>query len=542
MIAPPAAASEERRLSVLNALEILDTLPEKSYDDLTLIAAEICATPIALISLVDQNRQWFKSKIGIDATQTSRDISFCGHAILSDELFVVNNAEQDARFYDNPLVQESPHIKFYAGAPLITRDGENIGTLCVIDRVPRGISDSQKNCLLALSRQVITLLELRLALQENREAAAAKSLFLANMSHEIRTPMNAVTSCTNLLIDMIHEPEQVKLLKLIRNAGSGLTALINDILDLSKLDIESVALCESPFDLHKLSKEVVSILGIRASHDNHSIHLDIGDSVPQWILGDANRLRQMLYNLAGNALKFCSRRVGLRLSTVKHDKLDRLLIEVRDDGKGIPKEQQQQIFRRYAQVDDGTQGRDSGTGLGLTICRSICQAMQGRIWVDSSPGNGATFSIELPLQVAQPLADSDDDLTLTDITDRLNGKLPLRVLVAEDSDVNRFIIKSMLDKLVYHTDLVADGNEAFEACQKEAYDLILMDIQMPNLDGNEATRKIRASSIKQPAIIALTANAFGQDKAAALAAGMNGFITKPINFEALANELRLLTS
>tara|TARA_B100000497_G_scaffold113377_1_gene135116 strand:+ start:531 stop:2159 length:1629 start_codon:yes stop_codon:yes gene_type:complete len=542
MISPPLAATEERRLSVLKDLEILDTLPEQSYDNLTFLASQICGTPIALVSLIDQDRQWFKSRVGLEAVQSPRDISFCGHAILTDQLFVVNDTSKDNRFYDNPLVVGSPHIGFYAGAPLITPEGENIGTLCVIDTEPRDLSYNQKKSLLALARQVMVLLELRLSLQLSREAYASKSLFLANMSHEIRTPMNAITSCTDLLIDTTNEPEQVRLIKLVRNAASGLTSLINDILDLSKLEINSIELRDNSCDLHKIAEEVVEILSIRAMQDDRSVHLEIDESVPQWVLGDADRLRQMLYNLTGNALKFCSRRVDVVLKTRKIDKLDQLLIEVIDDGNGIPKEFQKTIFDRYSQAGSEIEERRNGTGLGLTICRSLCLAMKGKIWVDSIPGDGATFSIQLPLRVAEALEESNEDLTLTDITERMGGKLPLRVLVAEDSKVNQFIVKAMLDKLVYHTDVVSDGNEAVRACKKGGYDVILMDIQMPNLDGIEATRKIRASSVKQPAIIALTANAFEQNKEAALAAGMNGFVTKPVNLEVLANELRSLVN
>ncbi|MEP4148369.1 MAG: response regulator [Halioglobus sp.] len=524
-------------MTELDRYKVLDTLPEKSFDDITLLAAEICQTPIALVSLVDKERQWFKSRHGIDATQTSRSDSFCSHAILENELFVVNDTFQDKRFFDNPLVLNDPEIRFYAGAPLTTSSGENVGTICVIDKIPRELTQAQQNCLAALSRQVIAQLELRLDLQEEKTLTQAKSLFLANISHEIRTPMNAISCCIELLIDVIEEKEQLELLTLTRDATNSLMTLINEILGISKLEFDKISVRDSTFNLHMVAEDTVRLLSTRAKQLERAIVLEVAECVPQLIIGDPDRVRQLLYNLAGNALKFCSNKVVVSFDLKKSGNDDTLLIEVKDDGMGITAENQKRIFQQFTQASTGEIPPEGGTGLGLAICENLCRAMQGTIWVDSSPGNGATFSIELPLRVAEQVKGVHQQRKLSSIDSKMGEKFPLRLLVAEDSEVNQFLVETMLEKLGYSVDLVSDGREAVDASQRGDYDVILMDIRMPNVDGIEATQEIRKSAIRQPAIIALTANAFEEDKADALAAGMNGFITKPINLESLADAI-----
>lgn len=250
---PPIPANDAARVALLRSLGVLDTPPEPDYDELTQLAAQICQVPIALISLVDGDRQWFKSKIGITATETSRETSFCAHAISggTHELFVVPDAHSDPRFSDNPAVLDEPNVRFYAGAPLVTHDGWALGTLCVIDRKPRVLTPDQIAALSSLRRHVINAIELRrLVESQNRiitdleqtrralddarsvaeEATRAKAEFLASMSHEIRTPMNAVIGMTTLLRSTSLNAEQCECVDTIHGSGEHLLTVINDIL------------------------------------------------------------------------------------------------------------------------------------------------------------------------------------------------------------------------------------------------------------------------------------------------------------------------
>ena len=235
--------NESRRLKVLDELQILDTGLEACFDDITNYLAEVCKVPICLISLVDQDRQWFKSRTGLDASETPRDMAFCAHAIHSSELFEVKDAHKDSRFSDNPLVKGYPHVVFYAGQPLEPEDGVRVGTLCVIDRKPRRLNALQKKALSVMARQVVTQLKLRRMLldksdaeQAAQQAAQEKTTFLAQMSHEIRTPMGGIIGMAELLADEIKEPKALKMARTIKNCTESLMEMLNGILDLSKIE------------------------------------------------------------------------------------------------------------------------------------------------------------------------------------------------------------------------------------------------------------------------------------------------------------------
>lgn len=536
MIKAPLPANEDKRLSVLDNYDILDTLPEQDFDDLTLIASQICDAPIALISLVDDHRQWFKSKVGLDAPETPKDIAFCSHAILQDDVFIINDSSKDERFHDNPLATDAPHVRFYAGAPLIAPGGEKIGTLCVIDDHPRDITVRQQQALMAMSRQVMSQLELRVANKKAENAVKAKSLFLANMSHEIRTPMNAVISCTQLLMDDIKEEKSIELLQMIDNAGETLLTLINDILDFSKMESGNIILEDNAFNLHECISSLVNLLSNRSLDKNLKVSLSIDESVPEWVSGDITRFRQIAINIIGNAIKFTKDQVLVSLSTQQDAEQQMILMEIEDNGIGISKDNQKNIFKMFGQVDASTTRKYGGTGLGLSICRGLITAMNGKLRVESELGKGAVFLVSLPLDSTAP-EEKEEKVRLSEINPELGIQHPLSILLAEDDVVNQIIIKQLFEKLHYNIDMVSNGQEAVDTVTKNNYDVIFMDMQMPLLDGVNATKKIRDLGIKQPVIIALTANAFSEDKVACIKAGMNGFLTKPIELTDIASEL-----
>ncbi|WP_133124583.1 GAF domain-containing protein, partial [Leptospira ellisii] len=307
----PLPANEPARLEALLAYKILDTPAEEKFDSMTQIASFICDTKTALISLIDMNRQWFKAKTGLADSETPRNISFCQYAILQDEILEIEDAHLDSRFKNNPLVVGPPYIRFYAGAPLRTPEGFNIGTLCVIDPNPKKLSQKQLLILKVLADQIIfnfelikTNRELIVVRKKEEELQNSKSQFFANMSHEIRTPVHGILGVTGLLAETELQIEQKEYVDTIRRSGGLLLNLLNDILDFSKLESGHMKIETIPFDLVELLKDVYSLFELEARRKNVEFALRFGDKNSLVIVSDPNRLKQILINLISNAFKF----------------------------------------------------------------------------------------------------------------------------------------------------------------------------------------------------------------------------------------------
>lgn len=519
MITAPLPANEAQRLQALYAYEILDTTEEQRFDDLTRLAAAICDTPISLISLVDSNRQWFKSRIGLDASETSRDVAFCAHAILRPvDVLVVPDAASDPRFASNPLVLGEPGIRFYAGAPLVAPGGEALGTLCVIDKLPRELPLSKFEALSALARIVVSQLELRRitkqlarererlelaleaaqiavfewdvasgsvalspqwnaivggGLQETRTSMAAlrelvhvqdapvlaakvrallqgeidhyvaehrvrtlsgswkwiesrakvvarradgraqrvmgtnldiserkrleemKSEFIATASHELRTPLTSLVVSLNLLREnwpAETSPSTRQFLELACENSDRLTVLVNDLLDMERLESGQVKLKIERLELASLLAHAAALNGPYA--ERFGVRYRVECAAPLFVRADGERLAQVLANLLSNAAKFSP--AGSEVVVRAQSASQRVRISVVDRGTGISPAMRERLFQKFSQLERADGRQKAGTGLGLAISKGLVEQMGGRIDFDSEVGVGSTFWIDLP--------------------------------------------------------------------------------------------------------------------------------------------------
>jgi PAS domain S-box-containing protein len=788
--------TETKRLKALHDLAILGTDAEQQFDDLVLLASQICKTPISAISLVSKEHQWFKAKVGLSATETPRDVSFCTHAILGDEVFVVNDASKHPLFQDNPLVTGEMSIRFYAGAPLVTKNGDALGTICVIDQKARQASPNEIAVLKALSRQVVSLIELRRqslelatlnteldkkaakvrALSDNsplgvfatdsqgqceyvnaaykkitdrseesllgnswvsaihpddrervfaewkdsirknlpyssihrfitpngtanvcrvnasaishadkivgyvgtaeditalceREkyvelerkrlelallggnlglwdwnistnevffnarwaemigekiedipghinswlerahpddipkcqkaieehfcqkteyyetthrmrhkdgtwrwildrgqvvertsddkplrmvgthldiseqiearmkaeaASEAKAQFLANMSHEIRTPMNGIIGMTELLMDSALNEDQRNLLKDVEYSANSLLAIINDILDLSKVESGKIEINPVCTDIYPLVENAISVVQIKAKEKQIEIRCEIAPDIPMFLADDV-RLRQILINLLGNSIKFTENSGGIVIRIAEETlsaKSHFLTFEISDSGIGIPEDKIATIFTPFTQADSGTTRKYGGTGLGLSISRQLVEMMGGEISVTSKLNIGTTFRFTVPLVPAPTKSVIRKELKHSAHNSLVTSTASPIVLLVEDNSVNQRLAIRVLEKLGCTVKLATNGLEAVELFKNsgEAIEIIFMDCQMPVMSGYDATRAIRALDVnnsRHVPIVAMTANAMKGDREHCLKSGMDNYISKP---------------
>jgi len=389
---------ESKRIESLKSYLVLDTESEEEIDNLTQLASEICETPISLVSLIDDDRQWFKSKIGLELNETSRDFSFCAHAINeTDELFIIEDARKDKRFFDNPLVTNAPYVIFYAGVVLKSDDNLPLGTLCVIDNSPRKLSDKQIRSLKTISKQIMNLLnykksmrkqeELRIQLvQKNRELERFASI----AAHDLKSPLANIMSAANLFSEIYASQIDTQgnlLIDSIEKSGQRLKMLVDGLLEFTKIDDLSIV-TKSKVNLIKLTKDLTKLIG---NKDNIKISLNTKLTT---IKTYPILLDQILINLFSNSLKYSNKKIA-EIELCVSENSSHYLFIVKDNGPGIDKKDQGAIFNLFQIASAEDQFGNKGNGIGLATVKKIIEKLGGEIYVKSEKGQGTEFHFSI---------------------------------------------------------------------------------------------------------------------------------------------------
>ena len=465
-----------------------------------------------------------------------RILKYSDHELLGRnyaELVRPDQRNTVERFYGRQLIENIPRT--YNEVPVLAKDGTEIWLGQNVRLLDGGAGFH------AVARDVTERTRIEAELERTRDAALEstrlKGEFLANMSHEIRTPMNGIIGMTELLLETELTSEQREFLESVRVAGDSLLSLINDILDFSKIEAGKLDFETIDFSVKETIEEVITAFSVQADRKGLSLTCDISGDVPNRLTGDPGRLRQVLVNLVNNAIKFTDHgRVELGVTKVDESGGEACLrFEVRDTGPGIRADQQRIIFDAFTQGDGSTRRRHGGTGLGLAICRRLVKGMRGRISVRSAEGEGSTFQFTAIFET--PTTDELRPMAAEADCERLMAsRRPLRILIAEDNPVNQQVASTMLTKAGHRVVVASGGREAVTAFQRDPFDIILMDVQMPEVNGFEATaeiRRIEQETGTHTPIVAMTAHAMSGDRERCISAGMDDYLAKPIRKKTL---------
>ena len=534
---------ETARLKALRDYQILDTAAEEAFDRIAQLASAFYHTPIALISMMEEKRQWFKAAIGAQLEDSPRDIALCNHVIASGRPMLVTDASRDPRFADNPYVTGEACVRFYAGAPLRASGGLAIGTLCIIDNIPRPeFSDQDTGQLQLLADIVVSEMEARLqskaldkAMRDTMIASKARAEFLSLISHEIRTPLTTIIG----LVDQLEQrpqqdaPVQPHMVRSLASASHHLLGMLNDVLDFSKLSAGKLSLNPAPMSLNASMTRIGETWRILAEEKGLIFHVGLSDTLPDTVTLDEQRLVQIINNLLNNAVKFTEHgSVGLQVSRPAPG---RLQVVVTDTGPGMSARRLERLFEPFEQGDADVSRTHGGTGLGLSICHRLAGLMEANLDCESKPGEGTRFSLSIPFT-------DTPDLYTPDLcaSDPAGCDPPLTILVVDDMATNCELVSLMLNQPERTIHTALSGKDAIRMAEETDYDVILMDIRMPDMSGFDAGRQILAKG-GSVAMIALSADAAEEDVKTAFDLGFADYIQKPVNRERLNTMLRRVT-
>ncbi len=428
----PLPSNEVGRLDALRRVRVLDTPPEPAFDDLVHVVAAMLGVPVALLSLIDEHRQWFKARVGLELAETPRGLAICAHAIAEDtgDVFIVNDLRNDVRFADHPSVTMDPGMRFYAGAPLVTSDGFALGTLCVLDNRPRELTPEQLAVLRALARQAVAQLELRryaeelrAAHEELREVGRRKSEFVGTVAHELRTPLTSIVGALRLLEAGVVgklEEQPAELVRIARSNTDRLIRLVSDYLDLERIDANKMDLVLEPVSPSAIVEGAVD--AARGMADAAGVTIICGSLPDVRVLASPDRAVQVLVNLLSNAVKFSPLGDHILLKTKSTP--TNVVFHVRDHGPGMSPEQSAKLFEKFQRLDESHTRGKSGTGLGLAISRALAREMRGEVSCDSEVGVGSSFHFTLS---SDAFYAPDVTNALADLLVAYSAELPLQL-------------------------------------------------------------------------------------------------------------------
>ncbi|MDR3716528.1 MAG: GAF domain-containing sensor histidine kinase [Puia sp.] len=405
MIKAPAPSDESLRLQYLREFDILDTPEEEDFNEIVRLASKICNTPISAVTLIDASRQWFKAKVGLDVSETGRDISFCGHTIMNGAIFVVPDATKDERFHDNPLVTGDPDIRFYAGVPLVSGNGGRLGTLCVIDRVPRQLDADQQEVLIVLGRQVSKLMELhkrnlelkrislleRVQRKELERVSTLQKKMISIMAHDIRGPLHSLKSLLQLIPDKKGLSQSGLFLEMAGNQLNATLSLLDNLVDWGQLQMSTGRPAYARHALHKITKDILEEVSSQAALKGVTLRnlVETGDLLET----DENTIRFILRNLVNNSIKFTKAGSINVTATASGQTVE---IAVEDTGIGMPPAILEQLFCGMKKVSRKGTKNEVGSGLGLSLVKEFVEKMDGTIQAQSTEGKGTRISVKLP--------------------------------------------------------------------------------------------------------------------------------------------------
>jgi signal transduction histidine kinase/CheY-like chemotaxis protein/HPt (histidine-containing phosphotransfer) domain-containing protein len=527
---------DERRLGLMRDISI-ESENHRDFETITARLLDVVSTnalDVPFISLFLNHDDDLRHAAGSNDA-VLRDPSFWKSIGLCNGVASVLRIPADADFTGGPWGDAVQQAIAQPLAPPNT--SSPIGMIVYGVSPNRALDTTYRSFFDTLTRQIAVSIGNVIAYQQERERVFAlqeldrvKTAFFNNMSHEMRTPLNAIVGGSTLLAGTPLDATQIEYMQMIQTSSNHLLSIINDFLDYAKLDARKVEYHQASFEIRTWLTDTIDLVSVRAQEKSLELRCHVDDSVPRFGMGDEGRLRQVVLNLLSNAVKFTH---SGSVSIYASHSGETLCFQVSDTGEGIPPDRIESVFEAFSQA---TSSVSTGTGLGLSITRSLVEGMGGSVEVTSTLGAGSTFIVNIPVARTDtpPVVAPTDDYDTTFAT-----RHPHHILVAEDHPVNQKVITALLGRLGYSVDIADDGIQAVEMVLRNDYDLVLMDVQMPKLDGLTAARQIADAlpAPQRPRVVALTANARHEDREQALAAGMSGYMTKPITMPVLARTL-----